>query len=102
MLKLMFITKCPEVALVAEKSGVDRIFVDLEYIGKNLRQGNMDTVQNQHTPKDVENIKKTVTKSEVLARVNPVHDLNVEKNYPGTENEVAAVIRAGADIVMLE
>ena len=49
MLKLMFITKNPDVALIAEKAGVERIFVDLEYIGKALRQGGMDTVQNHHT-----------------------------------------------------
>ena len=54
----MFITKNPEVALIAEKAGVDRIFVDLEYIGKALRQGGMDTVQNHHTARDVKNVKK--------------------------------------------
>ena len=101
MLKLMFITKNPEVALIAEKSGVDRIFVDLEYIGKSLRQGGMDTVQNRHTSRDVKNIKKVLTKAQVMARVNPVHDLSIENKYQGTEREVAAVIRAGADIVML-
>lgn len=97
----MYITKNPEIALIAEKAGVDRIFVDREYIGKNLRQGGMDTVQNHHTIRDVKNIKKVVTKSQVMARVNPIHNLNIEKRYMGTEREVALVIRAGADIVML-
>lgn len=101
MLKLMFITKNPEVALIAEKAGVDRIFVDLEYIGKGLRQGGMDTVQNRHTSRDVKKIKKVLTKSTVLARVNPIHNLSLENKYKGTEREVASVIRAGADIVML-
>ena len=101
MLKLMFITKNPEIALIAEKAGVDRIFVDLEYIGKGLRQGGMDTVQNRHTARDVKNIKKVLTKSAVLARVNPVHNLSLENKYMGTEREVASVIRAGADVVML-
>ena len=40
-LNLMYITNNPQVALIAEKSGVDRIFVDMEYIGKPLRQGGM-------------------------------------------------------------
>lgn len=101
MLKLMFITKNPEVALIAEKAGVDRIFVDLEYIGKALRQGGMDTVQNHHTARDVKNVKKVLTKSLVVARVNPVHEFDAENKYKGTEKEVASVIRAGADIVML-
>ena len=32
-LKLMYITNDPEVATIAEANGVDRIFVDMEYIG---------------------------------------------------------------------
>ena len=101
MLKLMYITKDPEVALIAEKAGVDRIFIDLEYVGKGLRQGGMDTVQNRHTPRDVRKIKKVLTKSKLMVRVNPIHDLSIENKYKGTELEVASVIRAGADIVML-
>ena len=37
-LKLMYITNRPDVALIAEQNGVDRIFVDMEYIGKAERQ----------------------------------------------------------------
>lgn len=37
-LKLMYITNRPDVALIAERNGVDRIFVDMEYIGKAKRQ----------------------------------------------------------------
>ena len=36
-LKLMYITNRPEIAQIAETAGVDRIFVDLEYIGKKDR-----------------------------------------------------------------
>lgn len=52
-LKLMYITNQPEIAQIAESAGVDRIFVDLEYIGKSDRQGGMDTVQCRHTIDDV-------------------------------------------------
>ena len=52
-LKLMYITNRPEIAQIAETAGVDRIFVDLEYIGKLDRQGGMDTVQSHHTLDDV-------------------------------------------------
>lgn len=100
-LKLMYITNNPEVALIAEKAGVDRIFIDLEYIGKNLRQGGMDTVQNRHTSRDVKKIKKVLTKSKLMVRVNPIHDISFENKYKGSELEIASVIRAGADIVML-
>ena len=97
----MYITNSPEIALIAENAGVNRIFIDLEYIGKELRQGGMDTVKNRHTSKDVKKIKSVLTKAEVLARVNPVHNFSPNKKYMGTEREVASVIRAGADIVML-
>jgi len=52
-LQLMYITNQPEIAQIAESAGVDRIFVDLEYIGKSDRQGGMDTVQSRHTIDDV-------------------------------------------------
>lgn len=98
-LKLMYITNCTNIATIAEKSGVDRIFVDLEYIGKSLRQGGMDTVQNRHTPSDAAAIKKILTKSELLVRINPIHDASDE--YTSTEDEINDVVNAGADIIML-
>ena len=38
-LKLMYITNSEDVAHIAEEAGVDRIFVDMEYIGKNRQAG---------------------------------------------------------------
>ena len=38
-IKLMYITNREEIALIAENAGVDRIFIDLETIGKQERQG---------------------------------------------------------------
>ncbi len=93
MLNLMYITNNPEIALVAQSCGVDRIFVDMEYIGKYERQGGMDTVQNHHTVSDVKNIRKVLDKSQLLVRVNPIH--------PDSETEIDSVIHAGADIIML-
>lgn len=45
MLKLIYITNDPKTAQIAEEAGVDRIMVDLETIGKDQRQGGMNTVQ---------------------------------------------------------
>jgi len=98
-LKLMYITNRPEVARIAEAAGVDRIFVDMEYIGKTERQGGMDTVQSHHTVEDVRRIRQTLTRAELLVRVNPIHDAAAE--YGSSEEEIDAVIDAGADIVML-
>lgn len=98
-LKLMYITNKPAVAEIAEESGVDWIFLDMEFIGKDARQGGLDTVQNHHTVKDVENIKAAVKTAKVLVRVNPIHD--ALPNYPSSKDEIDASIKAGADIVML-
>jgi len=99
MLNLMYITKHPEIARIAEEAGVDWIFVDMEFIGKDCRQGGLDTVQNHHTVEDVANIRAAVTKAKVLVRINPIHD--TMDDYPSSEEEIETVIQAGADIVML-
>ena len=99
MLDLMYITKNPDVAQIAEKAGVDWIFVDMEFLGKELRQGGLDTVQNHHTVEDVANIKTALSSAKVLVRVNPLHD--TIEGYPSSKDEIGSVIDAGADIVML-
>lgn len=93
MLKLFYITKDPAVARIAQAAGVDRIFVDMEYIGKAQRQGGMDTVQNHHTVEDVARLRPVLDQAELLVRVNPVH--------PGSKDEIDRVIAAGADVIML-
>ena len=98
-LKLMYITNKPAVAAIAETAGVDWIFLDMEFIGKDARQGGLDTVQNHHTVKDVKSIKAAVKRAKVLVRVNPIHD--VLPNYPSSKDEIDEVINAGADILML-
>ncbi len=98
-LKLMYITNRPEVAQIAETAGVDRIFVDLEYIGKSDRQGGMDTVQSHHTLDDVKRISEAITTAELLVRVNPIHDATTE--YGSSEDEINAAIANGAQIIML-
>lgn len=98
-LKLMYITNRPEIAQIAETAGVDRIFVDLEYIGKAERQGGMDTVQSHHTLDDVKRISEAIITAELLVRVNPIHDATEE--YISSEEEIDKAIENGADIIML-
>lgn len=98
-LKLMYITNRVDVAQIAESAGVDRIFVDLEYIGKAERQGGMDTVQNRHTVEDVQKLRNAIQTAELLVRVNPIHEETSE--YSSSQKEIDTVVRAGADIVML-
>lgn len=95
----MYITNKPWVAKIAEEAGVDWIFIDMEWIGKDCRQGGLDTVQNHHTFDDVRNIKNAVSKAKVLVRVNPIHE-GVAR-YPDSKEEIEQAIEAGADILML-
>ena len=99
MLKLMYITNNPEIARIAEDAGVERIFVDMEYIGKSDRQGGMDTVQSQHTLEDIANVRKELKKSELLVRCNPIH--GYVEGYGTSEEEINSIISSGADIIML-
>lgn len=99
-LKLMYITNNPDVAKIAEDAGVDWIFVDMEYIGKDDRQGGLDTVQNHHTIEDIKTIKSSLNKAKVLVRVNPIHGVQKD-GYFDSETEIDKAIEAGADIIML-
>lgn len=92
-LTLMYITNKPEVALIAEKYGVQRIWVDLETLGKEERQKGMNTVKSTHSIEDVRKIKPLLTTSEMLVRVNPWNKNSLE--------EIDAVVSAGADMIML-
>lgn len=99
MIKLMYITNDKNVAKIVERAGVERVFVDMEYIGKDLRQGGKDTVQNHHTVEDAKAIKEVLEKAELLVRCNPIHEATDE--YCSSKEEIEAVIEAGADIIML-
>ena len=92
-LTLMYITNNPEVAVIAQKAGVDRVWVDMEYIDKDLRQGGMDTVQSHHTIDDIKKLRPVVTDAQLQVRINHMYD--------GSEDEINQTIEAGADIIML-
>jgi 2-keto-3-deoxy-L-rhamnonate aldolase RhmA len=92
-LNLMYITNNPRIAEIAESSGVDWIFIDLEINGKEERQGHLDTVISRHHIEDVKIVKSVLENSKLLVRVNPI--------YEGSINEINRVIDDGADIVML-
>ena len=98
-MKLMYITNNPAVARIAEDAGVDWIFLDMEVIGKAFRQSGLDTVQNHHTIDDIKRIRKTISQSKLLVRINPIHD--ALENYTSSKDEIDATIDAGADILML-
>lgn len=93
MMRMMYISNNEEVAKLAEKAGVDRIWVDLEILHKEERQYEMNTVISRHKVEDVYNIRKVIHKSDLLVRVNPINE--------GSKEEIEQVIDYGADIIML-
>ncbi len=95
----MYITNNPIVAKIAERAGVNRIFIDMEYIGKEKRQAGLDTVKSYHTICDIKRIRTIINTAELLVRVNPIHIESAE--YLGSFNEINQAIDAGADILML-
>ena len=92
-LKLMYITNNPTIAEIAEGNTVDRIWVDLETMGKEQRQGHVNSVKSRHTMEDVSRIRGAIAMAQLLVRVNPL--------YEGSRREVDEVIARGAEIVML-
>ena len=92
-LKLMYITNKTDIGILAEKCGVDRVFIDLEILGKVERQGHLDTVISRHNLDDVAKMRKVLTTSELLVRIDPMHE--------GSKQQIDAVIDRGADILML-
>lgn len=92
-LNLMILCDDPQSAIEAQNAGVDRIFYDLEYIGKAERQHGRNTVKSNNNIDDLPPIRKVVTTSDLLVRTNPIHAYS--------QIEIDKAIEYGADILML-
>lgn len=92
-IKFFFITDQPAMAAFVADKGVDRIFVDLETLGKHDRQGHLNTVISAHSLQNLASICQLNLAIDVMARLNPVN--------PETGDEIDAAIACGADILML-
>ena len=92
-LKLMILCNDAESALEAQEAGVDRVFYDMEFIGKAERQHGRNTVKSDNKLDGIPAVRKVLNKSELLVRTNPIHAY--------TKMEVDQAIAYGADILML-
>lgn len=92
-MELMYITNNADIALIAEEAGVDRVWIDLETLGKEERQKGMNTVKSHHSIDDIKKIKPLLTKAKMQVRVNPWN--------PNSKDEIEQVIAAGAEYIML-
>ncbi len=92
-MKLMYITNKVDIASHAVSCHAERIFIDLETLGKYERQGHLDTVISEHSLRDIQAIRSSLPKAELLVRINPLN--------PNTRDELEEAIVQGADIIML-
>lgn len=67
--------------------------VDLEHLGKGIRQGHLNSWKSTHKIDDVSRIKNAIPDKTVMVRVNPLN--------PDSSKEIDEVINRGADVVML-
>ena len=92
-MNLMILAADPQSAIEAQNAGVDRIFYDLEWIGKAERQHGRNTVKSNNNIDNIPAVRKVLNKSELLVRTNPIHAYSKE--------EVEKAIAYGADVLML-
>lgn len=93
-LKLMYITNDPQIARIAAAAGVDRLFIDMEVLGKSERQKGMNTVQSHHVPEDIAVLRDALgPEVEIMARTDPMN--------PELKKQIDASVTCGADVLML-
>lgn len=92
-MKTILITNDPSIAIDAQRAGISRIMVDLEWMGKKDRQASRTTFLSSHTADDIARIRAVLTTSELIVRLNPWN--------PESPAELETSLSAGADIIML-
>ena len=92
-MKFLMITNNPKIAKYITNNGVDRLFIDLEKLGKNIRQGHLDTWKSNHSFDDIRIIRKEIKGKKILVRLNPWNNNSL--------NEINIAIEYGADFLML-
>ncbi len=92
-LRPVLITDSPQLAALAQNSGVGRIMVDLERNGKFERQKLRDTWISKHEIEDIAPVAAVLGDADLMVRINPLYD--------GSAGEIDAAIAGGADCIML-
>jgi citrate lyase beta subunit len=91
---LTALTRDPAVIRAADDAGVDRIGVDIERIGKHLRQDPSEGARfSGHSLDDLAAVAANVRRARVFARLNPLRD--------GSREEVERALALGARVLML-
>lgn len=89
----MYITNNPNIAQIADDAGVDRVWIDLEYKDKEIRQKGLNSVKSHHQVSDISLIKPLLKKAKMQVRIDHMGDYS--------KKQIDAVISAGAEYIML-
>lgn len=91
--RLTLITNDARLAADADRAGVNRIGIDLEYLGKAERQAGRQTRLSNHDWDDLSRISQSVHQADLFVRINPIH--------AGTEAEIETALELGVKVLML-
>lgn len=80
-------------AAKADDSGVDRIGLDLEQLGKAKRQSGLDTRLSKHREEDIVVVARSLVRAKLFVRLNPIN--------ANSSAEVEMAIHSGAEVLML-
>lgn len=90
---LTLFTNDPLLATRADTAGIDRIGIDMEHIGKGLRQGHLNTWISDHSEADALLLRPCIKRAALFARCNPIH--------PGSADEICRLLGSGVQVLML-
>jgi hypothetical protein len=91
---LTALSRDPDVIRASDCAGVDRIGIDVERLGKHLRQDPSTGARiSDHNLEDLETVKANATTADVFVRLNPPHD--------NSRAEIDRALELGAQVVML-
>ncbi len=86
-------TNNPDLAAKADAAGIDRIGLDLEYVGKQQRQGHLKAWISDHQESQIPRLAAVLKRARFFVRTNPIH--------AGSEAEIERFLAAGARTLML-
>ena len=87
------ITNNPEIGKYITNHGVNKIFIDLEKLGKESRQGHLKSWKSDHVFEDILRMRSQINGKNILVRLNPWNENSL--------NEINMAIEYGADFLML-
>lgn len=90
---LTLFTNDPQLAASADRAGIDRIGIDIEQVGKKLRQGHLNTWISDHCEADIPRIRPGIHQAALFARCNPIHG--------GSAAEIERLLACGVEVLML-